>query len=326
MGIDLTDEREYAWLLVRSDTLTGEIIKLWQWIPIRAGSMVSAVIGYPLRFVTLLLTGLISGLIALAIVIGVAQLPVTIFAYLHPFLADWIWLSLLGALGITFGGYLVYAIGVWAQAAAREDGRPEGMLSAPISGVEAAPVDPSKGWNRWQSLHVSHESARNGLFAGLSIAMGVAVQCAAVVLGSRYFEGPIDTGWQWPFMFGEQLVNTMLLGIPTPFLPTFAEIRPVAPWGQILMISVDLFYVAGVIAMATHLLPSMFKVRELFNGTTRDLADHLENFDISGGDKLMIHRVAVLRPLDETEVVSLSKETFFETVKDADGVRGGDPL
>jgi hypothetical protein len=38
-----------------------------------------------------------------------------------------------------------------------------------------------------------------------------------------------------------------------------------------------------------------------------------------GCTRLMIHRAAVLRPLDETEVIPLSKDAFFEAVKTGQG-------
>jgi len=344
MGIDLRDEREYAWLLVRSDTLTGEFIKVWRMIPVRAGSILSGMIGYPLRFLTLFGTLLLTALIMLAILIVAAQIPVTIFAYLHPFLAGWVWLTLLAAVGLSLAGYLLFSVGSWLQSAAQEDDLPGGADSRSVTEGLGATGEPSAGepysgkpstgegsqhlapaedapgtWDRWQTLHVNHESARNSLFGGLSVGIAVVLQCTAVVLGPQCFEGPVGTGWQWPFLFGEQLFNPMLLGIPAGFLPTYAAIQPSAPLGQLLMTGVDLFYVSGVIAMTVLILSSAFKIRELFNGTTRDLADHLENTDISGAKQLMIHRVAVLRPLDETEVVSLTKEAFLERTMSGSG-------
>jgi hypothetical protein len=255
----------------------------------------------------------------LVILLGAALLPVTIFAYLAPLLSDGVWLALLGVIVLILGGYLAYSVAVWLQAAATKDDHPGRIPSGFTAAAQAPPVDTSRGWNRWESLHVSHGSSRAGLFASLSIAIGISLQCAAVVLGPGYFEGPIDTGWQWPLLFGEQLFNTMLLGIPTGLVPTFAAIQPQGPMSQLLMTGIDIFYVAGVIAMAVLTLPSAFKLRELFSGTVRDLADYLENFDISGGQRLMIHRVAVLRPLDETEVVSLTKEAFVKKVSEGVG-------
>jgi hypothetical protein len=316
MGLDLSDEREYAWLLVRSDTLTDDFIELWQMVPVRAGSILSAVIGYPLRFAILFGTLLVAGAVMLAIFIVATQLPVTIFVYVHPLLPEWAWLGLLGLTVLCLGGYLVYAMGLWLQAAAQEDAPSLGLSPGLPAGAKTPPVEPAPGWNRWQTLHVGHESSRNGLFAGSSIAIGIGLQCGAVVLGPRYFGGPVDTGWQWSLLFAEQLFNTMLLGIPSGLVPTLATIEPVAPMGKLLMTGIDIFYVAGVITMGMLVLSSAFKIRELFSGTTRDLADHLENFDISGSQHLMIHRVAVLRPLDETEVISLTKSAFLEWVEE----------
>jgi hypothetical protein len=309
MVIDLRDEREYAWLLVRSDTLTGELIKVWQSVPIRSGSRFAAALGYPARFVILVASVLLTFVLMLGILIGAAQIPVAIFATLRPILPDTAWLIALGSMGLALAGYLAYAVGLWLQRVGLAD---EPARAGPL---ELAAGDDGEAWDRWQSVHVRHESARSGLFAGLSIGIGVVLQCTAVVFGPRYFEGSVETAWAWPVLFGEQLFSTMLLGIPGSVLPTYASIQPSSTPGRLLTVGVDVFYVAGVIAMAVLVLSSAFKVRELFNGTVRDLADYLENFDISSGQRLMIHRVAVLRPLDEDEVVSLSKEAFFELVK-----------
>ena len=309
MAVDLRDQREYAWLLVRSDTITGELIKVWRSIPIRPGSKASAAIGYPARFAALVAAVVVTLILLLAILIGAAQLPVTLFAFMHPVLPETAWLIILGLALLTLAGYLTYAVGLSVQSA--------GQLhdASGVADLDGADGAAGTEWDPWASVHLRHQSARSGLFAGLSISIGIIMQCMAVVLGPRYFEGSVDRVWAWPILFGEQLFGTMLLGIPGTVLPAYASIHPSSTPGRLLTVGVDVFFVAGTIAMAMLVLTSAFKIRELFNGTVRDLADYLENFDISGGPHLMIHRVAVLRPLDAHEVLTLSKEAFVEAVR-----------
>lgn len=307
-AIDLQDDREYAWLLVRSDTLTAELLKVWNSVPIRAGSAVAAALGYPARFLMAAATVLITVPLMLAILIGAAQIPVAVFAWVHPLLPGTVWLVLLWTLGVVLGGHLAYSVGLWLHRASQTE-----QPVAPAADTEQG------AWNRWQSVHVGHDSARSGLFAGLSLVLGIILQCTAVVLGAEHFAGAVDQAWAWPVLFGEQLFSTMLLGIPGSFLPAFASIEAASATGRLLTVGVDVFYAAGVITLSVMTLSSAFKVRELFNGTVRDLADHLENFDLSGGSRLIIHRVAVLRPLDENEVVTVSKDDFFGLIATTPG-------
>ncbi len=64
------------------------------------------------------------------------------------------------------------------------------------------------------------------------------------------------------------------------------------------------------------MLRHCFRPREIFTGTARDLADYLENVDISTPDSLTIHRVGVVHPLDESRVISCSKGAFFQRVRE----------
>jgi len=225
-------------------------------------------------------------------------------------LPDAAWFVALGALGLSLAGYFACSVGSWLQAA----GRTQDSLGGRTAASAAADGHP-EGWKGRDSLHVDHRSARSALFAGLSVAIGIVLQCTAVVSGDRFFDGPVDTPFAWSVLFAEQLFNTTLRGMPASSLPTFATIQPDVVPGRLLAVGVDVFYVAGVLAMGMRILASTFRMRELFQGSVRDLADYLENFDVSKGDRLTIHRVAVLRPLYREMVISLSKDEFFETVK-----------
>lgn len=314
MSVDLHDDREYAWLLVRSGTVTDELVKIWQYIPIRSGSFLGAVVGYPLRLLLVVSLFALSGASTLVALAALAQAPVALFALVRPALPDTLWLVLAGGLGIALALHLALATGVWLHTVARGKDLGDGVVGALRDHLIAAPVDPDGGWSRWTSLHVGHESARSGLFAGASIALGCVLQCLAVLAGPEHFTGPADVAWRWPLTFGEQLVSTMLLGIPEGILPTFGGIEPTTVLGRLLLVGVDVCYAAGVIAFGVMAMASLFKVRELFNGTTRDLADYLENFDLSRSGTLVIHRVAVVHPLDEGQVVSVTKEELFRRV------------
>ncbi len=66
--------------------------------------------------------------------------------------------------------------------------------------------------------------------------------------------------------------------------------------------------------MALILGPA-FRNREIFTGTARDLAEHLENVDISTPDALTTHRVAVVHPLDESQVITCRKGEFAQAIR-----------
>lgn len=313
--VDLMDDREYAWLLVRSGTVVDSLARIWRFVPIRQGSMAAAAVGFPLRL--LLVVALFASSVSLTflILVALAQVPVAIFVYARPLLSDEFWLVVLCGCAAILALYLAFVTGVWLQAAARgqsESANPIGALSADVL---ARPVAAERGWNRWDTLHVGHESARAGLFAGISILLGLTLQCLAAVAGAAHFAGPVDVGWRWPLTFGEQLVTTALLGIPEGNVPILGGIEPVTMMGRLLFVGIETFFAAGVIGLGALMFTSLFKVRELFNGTTRDLADYLENFDLSRKGAMMIHRVAVVRPLDEDQCVSLTKERLFEIVR-----------
>jgi hypothetical protein len=315
IDIDIQDDREYAWLLVRSGTVTDSLIKIWNFIPIRKRSIVAAAFGYPLRLALVITLFALSASLTLLTLVALAQLPVAAFALARPLLPDILWLVVIGSVGVSLTIYFAVATGIWLQAAARGQEAGSERISALSTGVLARPVSPTGGWNRWDSLHVSHESARSGLFAGLSVGLGFVMQCLTVIAGPAHFEGSVEAAWRWPVAFGEQLMATALLGIPAGIVPTFGGIEPVTALGRLLLVGVDIFFAAGVIGLGVIMFSSLFKVRELFNGSTRDLVDYLENFDLSSKGKLMIHRVAVVRPLDERQCVSMTREELFRQVR-----------
>lgn len=313
-AVDVSDEREYAWLLVRTGTATGSLIRIWRFVPIRQGSIVAAALGYPLRLLLVISLFSLSCATVLISLVALAQIPVLLFAYAHPMLPDQIWTWLLGSCAAGLGVFLAFVTGIWLQHAARGH-EPVPKAGGSISDhIVAQTVAATEAWNRWNSLHVSHESARSALFAGISIVLGVVLQCLAVTVAAEHFSGPVDTAWRWPLSFGQQLLNTALLGIPEGNIPNLGGIEPVTMLGRLLTVGVDVFYAAGLIAFAAQSLGSIFKMRELFNGTARDLADYLENFDVSRAGTLTIHRVAVVRPLDESQCISLTKEELLRQI------------
>lgn len=307
MSLALSDTNEYAWLLVRS-SLTQAIVETWEWVPIAPGSRIARLLGYPLRFLVLLVSLVVAVALSLALIIPIVQVPVTLFAAVDHFLPARWWLILLGVFGAILAGYLLVAVGVWLQQAARGD--EPGPLAAGLADQVVA-QSTEGGWNRWHSVHISHDSSRAALFGGLAVSLGVVLQCLAVVVGERSFSGPVDSTWQWPLLFGQHFFSTLFLGIPEGLLPPLSQIAPAHWTGNLLVAAINVAYASGAIALLVLTVVPAFKPRELFKGTVRDLADYLENFDITAGAKLMIHRVGVVRPLDEREVVSVSKAEFF---------------
>lgn len=316
--IDVADPREYAWLLERSDTFTGSLVEVWNSVPVAPGSWVGRLVGYPLRFVLLAVTVSVVAALALAMVVVAGVTPVTLFTLVEPVLPPAVWLVLLAAAGAIVAGYLMMALTVHLQRAARGDEALADMSPFLTEGVVAGPAADGSGWNPDDSLHVSHERARRRLFATLILMIGIVLQFTAVVLGEAWFEGPADSTIGWAFFFGRSLFDTALLGIPAALVPPWSALEPAGRPGQLLMVGVDLCFAAGLLALLAASLASTLTLRELFNGSTRDLADYLEDSDVSDGDALTIHRVAVVRPLDPDGVVSLTKAEFFQRV-------GGEP-
>lgn len=291
------------------------LVEMWELVPVRPGSWLSYLVGYPLRLLIVTLFAVIALAIGLGVMIIAFQLPVALFAFVHRLLPDLVWQVILGLVGVSVLGYLILAVAAWLASAARDGGQPPAATPALLEGVVPAPVDTTAGWDRWRSLHVGHDSTRGTLFASGFLVLGIVWQCEAVLAGGDAFIGPVETAWRWPLMFAEQLFQTMLLGIPIGLMPELAGIAPSGTTGRLLLTGVNIFYASGAIALMVQLFVPAFKPRELFKGTTRELADHLENADISSGTALTIHRVGVVRPLDEAETVSLSKAEFFTSLR-----------
>lgn len=319
VSISLSDDREYAWLLVRSGTFTEMLVDVWKLVPAQSGSWLSWLIGYPLRLLLVGLFAVIMLVIGLGMVIIVFQLPVALFAFVHGLLPALLWQILLWTLWVIIILYLGMAVGLWLAGAAREGGKVPGALAELTKHVAPAPVDATAGWSPRQSLHIGHDSSRGTLFAAGFIMLGIVTQCLTVLAGTEAFSGPVETAWRWPLLFGEQLFQTILLGIPIGLVPELAGIAPISVTGRLLLSGVNIFYASGAIALMVMIFVPAFKPRELFKGTTRDLADYLENTDISAGAELMIHRVGVVRPLDESETVSLRKDEFLARIQGGGG-------
>lgn len=271
----------------------------------------------PARLLTFLANLVLGVTLGLAVLIAVAEVPVTIVAYARPLLPPSVWLWGLLAIGGILTGLLIYTTGARLHRAARGADLADTPKDSVLSTVVAHPVDEERGWNTWDSVHLSHGSARSALYGGWFILLGVILQGVATVVGAAWFTGPVEVGWQWPLLFGERLFNTMLLGIPASVLPTFSAIGAAGSSGEALLVAVDICYALGVISFGVATISTAVKVREIFSGTTRDLADYLDNFDLSRRQDLTIHRVAVVRPLDEENVLTLSKAAFFERVRGA---------
>lgn len=313
--IDVADPREYAWLLERSDTFTGSLVEVWKSVPVAPGSWGGRLVGYPLRFLLLAATVGVVATLVLAMVVVAGVTPVTLFTLAEPMLPGTVWLVLLGGAGAILVGYLMIALTVHLQRAARGDEALADMSPFLTDGVVAGPPADGSGWNPDDSLHVSHERARRRLFATLILMIGVVLQFTAVVLGEAWFAGPVESAMSWALFFARSLFDTALLGIPAALVPPWSALEPAGRAGDLLMVGVDLCFAAGLLALMASSLASTLTLGELFNGSTRDLADYLEDSDVSSGDALTIHRVAVVRPLDPDGVVSLTKAEFFERVR-----------
>ncbi len=86
-----------------------------------------------------------------------------------------------------------------------------------------------------------------------------------------------------------------------------------------------IFWAAGFITLMILIMVPAFRPREIFTGTARDLADYLENVDISTPDGLTIHRVAVVHPLDPEQVFTCTKRELFLAITGEGAETGGDP-
>lgn len=316
----ITDEREYAWLLVRSQSLAHELLAAWNWCPWRGTFWLTRAAATLLRLLLLLATTILSGVLAFALLVMAAQVPVTVLALLRPLLPATVWLVLWGGAATIMIGYLLLAV----VAALRVSSNPETAKRHEEGAITRHVVPPTDGtWRSDQSLHVRHPASRQMLFAAAYFVLGVLVQGMAVAIGPAGFTGDVATWWQWPLLFGERLFNTALLGLPSSFLTPVATIAPTGGWMTGLLVFGDILWAVGFITLMVLITVPAFRPREIFTGTARDLADYLENVDISTPDTLTIHRVAVVHPLDESQVISCTKREFFQRVREAPGPRPG---
>lgn len=317
-GIDITDEREYAWLLERTGTLASSMAEVWQSIPIAPGSWWGALLGYPSRFLLLGVTVLLTGSLVLGMVVAVGMTPVALFTLVEGWLPDWLWFTLLGVAGVASAGYLLLAVTAYMQLAVRGEEAATELPAFLAEGIVARPVETGQGWKSEDAVHISHDRSRRRLFASCLLILGLNLQFATVVLGPGWFTGPVDGTWAWVLFFGRSLFDVALLGIPSVVIPPWSALEPSGWPGQLLVVAVDLCFAAGLLTLMVDSFSSQLKPRELFHGTTRDLADFLGDADISEGAALTIHRVAVLRPLDRERVVTLTKAEFLRQVSSPD--------
>lgn len=116
----------------------------------------------------------------------------------------------------------------------------------------------------------------------------------------------------WLLFLGHLVVDTILLGMVSVAVPQPSDVEAVGWPGQTATVLIRLSVAAGALtALGSIALPA-FRPRELFNGTVRQLADRLWTTDISDDYELSIHRVAVVKPLDEREVLTFSKRELLE--------------
>ncbi len=313
--LDIADPREYAWLLERTGTYTDHIVDVWRAVPIAPGSWVGRLLGYPVRLLLLAFTVGLTATLVLGMVVAAGATPVTLFTLVEPLFAPAVWLTLLAVAGAVVVGYMLLALTVHLQIAARGDEVVTEMSDFLTEGIVARTVDESAGWRPDDSIHVSHERARRRMFASLLLILAILLQCSAVSLGEMWFTGPVDSTWSWALFFARSLFDTALLGIPAALVPPWSALEPIGRAGQLLVVGVDLCMAAGLLTLVAASLASTLKIRELFNGTTRDLADYLHDNDVSEMGSLTIHRVAVVRPLDRARVLSLTKGEFFRMVQ-----------
>ncbi len=313
-SIDIADPREYAWLLERSDTLLSSFAEVWNVVPIAEGSVVARVVGIPLRFLAVAITIAMGLAIAGPMVLAAAVTPVATFALVEPWVPDLVWWIVIGAALAFMAAYTVMGLAAFLHTVAHGDASGEGLPHWLRDGLVAAAAEPDAAWDPDKVQHVSHTHARTQLFAASFLMIGVLIQCGAVAGADRWFTGPIDNTVAWALFFARSLFDTALLGIPAAILPPWSAIGTTGLAGDLLMVAVDVFFAAGALTLFIKSMGTALRPRELFHGTTRDLADYLHASDISGADKLTIHRVAVLRPLDEAEVVTIGKADFFRRV------------
>ncbi len=311
-SIVIADPREYAWLLVRSRSLSRELLAVWNLCPWRGTFWLTRAAATLLRLLLLLVTALLSGALGFALLLLTAQIPVAALALLRPLLPSALWLVLWGGAAIILVGYLVLAL----VTALRLSSKPETAARHAEGAITRYVVPPTDGtWRSDQSLHVRHPASRQMVFAALYFVLGVLVQGMAVAIGPAGFTGDV-TWWQWPLLFGERLLNTALLGLPASFLSPVSTIAPAGWWMTGLLVFGDILWAAGFITLMVLILAPAFRSREVFTGTARDLADYLENVDIATPDSLTIHRVAVVHPLDESRVITCTKGEFFERIRE----------
>lgn len=312
--IDIGDEREYAWLLERADTLLSALADVWQVVPIDEASLASRVVGVPLRLVIVGVTAVITFALVMPMVLGAAVAPVALFTLVEAWLPDKIWWVLIGVGVLVMAAHTLMGLAAYLHTLTRGDPSGETLPTWLREGFVADAAEPGAVWDPDKTQHVSHGHARTIFFAAAFLVIGIGVQFGAVVGAERWFVGPVDSTVAWALFFARSLFDTAFLGIPSAILPPWSAIATAGLTGDLIMVVVDLFFAAGALTLIVTSMGTSLRPREVFHGTTRDLADYLHQSDISDGAALTIHRVAVLRPLNEDEVVTIGKDEFFDRI------------
>jgi hypothetical protein len=312
--IDIADEREYAWLLERSDTMLSAFADVWQAVPINPDSIASQVAGLPLRLLLSALALAVTLALVIPMFLAAAITPVAVFTLVEGWLPDWVWWTLIGICVLAMALHTLMGLAAYLHTTGHADPSGNTLPDWLREGFVAETAEPGGAWDPDRTQHVSHGHARRTFFAAALLIIGIAVQFAAVVGAERWFNGPVDSAVAWALFFARSLFDTAFLGIPSAILPPWSAIATAGLAGDLIMVAVDLFFAAGVLTLLITTMGTAFRPRELFHGTTRDLADYLHASDISDKGTLTIHRVAVLRPLDEDEVVTIGRDEFFDRV------------
>jgi hypothetical protein len=222
--------------------------------------------------------------------------PVAIFLLVRGILPAWLWWPVLSIAGLGVVLALAGAVRTWLGPDAASD---------PTHSVGTE-------WDPDESLNLSHASSRGFTVAIYLTLLCWVLACATVLLDGVWFTGPTDEMIPWLLYLSHLAVDTILLGMVSVVVPEPSGIEAVGWLGQAATVLLRLTVAAGALSVLGSIAISAFRPRELFNGTVRQLADHVWNTDVSDDDALTIHRVAVVRPLPESEVLTFSKGELYQ--------------
>ncbi len=298
----IDDDREYAWLLERDGTLL-EILATSIVPPpepgegrLRRVSLGVLDLGFRVALALFLLV------LAIGMIVAFSVGPAAVFLLLRPLAPAWVWWMLVSAAQAV----ILFLMLTWAL---------EWVAQDPLPSEEVGDQGP---WRRMESLNMLHESSRAFAFGAAFMLSGWCVAVAMVLLGDWAFAGPTGGFGPWLLHFGHLAIDTILLGMLGTVLDPPGGIEPVNGPGRALSVALRLAVAAGATSLAVHVFSGEFRPRELFRGTVRNLADHVENTDLSKGEDLRIHRIAVVRPLPKDEVLTVTKDDFFRVIAEGE--------